>query len=458
MKGLKLPVLLLCVSSILVRPALGVVAFHRGDVNNDGQNTIADATILINFLFLNGPPPTCLETADADGTEEIALTDILFILTHLFLGGAELAPPGGVREPCGIATRQLIVRPLLDCKSYSHCPPLDPGAEFAAVVASFDTLETIAGTGRIRDGGDNGWSATFEGGAATEAELSRPHFAMSDGAGRIYIADKDAHAIRRVDTDGSIHTIAGTNVPGDDGDDPAPATTRRLSSPNGLWVRGDGTLYILDLGNGKVRRVSSDGTMTTLFSVSGGILIGRGLWVHESERLVYLASGNRVLRWRPQVGIETHAEGFVSLGNLMPDSNGNLVVTDRGAHRVYRIEADGTSTVLAGNGDSVRVPLGSDGQPAVETPLAGVRGVWILPDDAFFVATHEGSQVWHVDAMGIARIFVDGNSDDSHTGDGEHFRTPGFKISEVRSIAVDKDGHLLLAESDFGYVRRIRYR
>ena len=84
--------------------------------------------------------------------------------------------------------------------------------------------------------------------------------------------DKDAHAIRKVTLDGVIVTVAGTNQAGDDGDTPGPGTERRLSSPNGLWVRDDGTLYILDLGNSKIRRLGTDGVLTTLVSDSDGIV------------------------------------------------------------------------------------------------------------------------------------------------------------------------------------------
>ena len=80
------------------------------------------------------------------------------------------------------------------------------------------------------------------------------------------------------------------------GDDPAPALETALNDPNGIWVRGDGTFYILDLGNGKVRRVSTDSVMETMFEVPGGISIGRGIWVSDAEDLAFVASGTQVLR------------------------------------------------------------------------------------------------------------------------------------------------------------------
>jgi hypothetical protein len=149
---------------------------------------------------------------------------------------------------------------------------------FTNLIQSYGLLTTIAGAGGSRQA-INKWQATFEGGPATGALLSRPHIAMADDAGNIFIADKDAHAVRKVLPDGTIITVAGVNAPGNGPDEPTPGTEVALGEPNGLWVRGDGTTYILDLANSKVRRLDPAGTLSTLFMVPGGIVAGRGLWV-----------------------------------------------------------------------------------------------------------------------------------------------------------------------------------
>ena len=88
---------------------------------------------------------------------------------------------------------------------------------------------------------------------------------MADRAGNIYIADKNSHSVLRVDTNGAIFTHAGTHVGGFNGEGPAAATNLQLNFPNGLWVRADGTVYVLDTENGRVRRVTTNGVMSTLF-------------------------------------------------------------------------------------------------------------------------------------------------------------------------------------------------
>jgi sugar lactone lactonase YvrE len=324
---------------------------------------------------------------------------------------------------------------------------------FSNLCASYGIIRTVAGKGEFSVDGYNGWDPQFEGGPATDAELSRPHMAMADNAGNIYIADKDGHAIRKVTPAGLLVTVAGTNEPGDDGNSPGPGTQRHLSSPNGLWVRGDGTVYILDLGNSKIRRLDSAGVLTTLFHSSDDIQTGRGLWVAEDESLVYFASGNSLKKWTPGGGVKTVANAFAELGNLVVDPAGNLIVTDRGAHRVYRVSKSGNKTPIAGNGN---LDGGGDGARALETALPGVRGVWFLPNGGYLLATHEGSQIWYVDTAGTIHLFVDG-APGAHAGDEQYFRTPGPKVSEVRAVTVDKQGRIIITENDAGFIRVIDF-
>ncbi len=427
-------------TGILSFPVTAQQLFKRGDMDADGDRNVTDAVALLTHLFLGGEEPPCLKSADADDNGSLEITDAIKLLTHLFLGDP---PPPDPFLTCG---EDLSPDPLT-CNRFPPC-------EFENLIESYSILITIAGRGQIGEGGVNGWEPRFEGGPAIEAELSRPHFAMADDAGNIYIADKDAHAIRKVSPDGNIFTVAGTSVSGDDGDDPGPGTERRLSSPNGLWVQGDGTLFILDLSNGKIRRLSPSGILSTLFSVPGGIVAGRGLWVRSDEGLVYFSSGTEVKKWTTEGGVEIIAAGFAELGNLIVDPAGNLIVTDRGGNRVYRISSDGPPVPVAGNGWSSG---GGDGELALETGLYGVRGIWFIPNGGYFLATHEGSQVWNVDTRGYIHLFLDGR-EDGHSGDGEFFYTPGYKVSEVRSVSMDRDGNVIITENDSGFIRMVKRR
>lgn len=411
--------------------------FVRGDVDQSGKPELSDAIVTLGYLFLSQPAPGCLAASDVNDDDVVNLSDPIYLLHALFLGGP--APP----EPASACGSDPTPGGL-DCGAHAPC-------EFESLVDAYSTLRTIAGNGLVEDG-SNGWQPQYEGGPSVAADLSNPHMAMADDAGNIFIADKEAHAIRKVTPDRLIVTVAGTNEAGDDGDSPGPGAQRRLSSPNGLFVRGDSTVYILDLDNGKVRRLSPDGELTTLFTVPEGIALGRGLWVREDEGLVYFSSGSVIKKWTPAGGVEVHAAGFSGLGNLTVDPAGNLVATDRNAHRVFQVGADGSLTAIAGNG---LTSGGGDGELALETGLNEVRGIWFLENGAYFLATHRGSQIWYVDTGGIIHLFLDGARGHVHSGDGEHFRTPGEKISEARAVTVDIRGNVIITENDFGYVRMV---
>ena len=423
--------------------------FHRGDATADGNFDLSDGVFILQFLFNGGDDPPCKSAADADDNGVLQISDPVYLFSWLFLGGPQPPPPF---FECGVDPTPDTLG-CLDFPMLPGCEVIDD-SEFQALVASYDIIETIAGRGFF-PGRDVGWDDDFEGGPAIEAELTRPHSTMGDEAGNYYIADKDAHAIRKVLPDGSIVTVAGTNVAGDDGDEPGPGVERRLNEPNGLWVHGDGRVYILDTANGKVRKLDTAGELTTLFTVPaelGGIVVGRGLWVSDAEDLVYVSSFTQVLRWTPSSGVEVFSTGYGQLGNLDVDPNGNLVVTDRGEHRVYRVDSEGERTPIAGNGFGGR---GVSGTRALDVSLEEVRGIFFRDDGSYFLGLHEASQIWFVDTNGIAWLFVDGR-EDAHGGDGQPFQDPSVAVSEVRNVTVDPAGNVIITEHDAGYVRRVR--
>lgn len=342
----------------------------------------------------------------------------------------------------------------------AQCPSIPRGYEspastsnWAAVRASFGVLEKRAGAGLTDN--LNEWQPAFEGGPAVTAELSRPHITLSDGAGNLYIADKEAHGIRKVALDGTITTVAGTNVAGDGGDGPSPATATALNNPNGLDVHADGTFFILDLDNAKIRKVTPDGTLTTLFSVPGGLFIGRGLWVADDESEALVAAGDRVKQWRPGVGVTDFATGFTDLGMVLRVGPGRVLIADRGGFRVFEARGEGACmqvVPIAGNGKAG--PTTYEAR-ATETPFYEPRAIWPYPGGGLFVGTHQGSQLLFVDTAGLVHLFLDGGNGASG-GDGLPYDAPGLKVDELRSVAMTPAGDLVVTESDEGRVRVVR--
>ena len=332
---------------------------------------------------------------------------------------------------------------------------------FTNLIQAYGLLETLAGDGMGRTDGVSYWQPQFEGGPAANASLSRPHYAMADRAGNIYIADKNSHAILRVALNGNVYTHAGTHVAGYNGAGPMAATNLQLNLPNALWVRGDGVVYVLDTENARVRRVDTNGMANTLFDAkndpSTGLGGGRCLWVKDDETLAYFGNTDRIRKWSPLNGLQTLTSGFTELGCFYVEAAGSLIVADRGANFVYRVFTDGSRVAIAGNGTASG---GGEGAAALATGLYGPRGIWAVPTGGYIILLHDGAQLWYVDNANIMHLLVNGIGGNGfvHGGDGQYFYAPDqFNIGEGRSVALDYAGNIIICESDYGFIRRVNF-
>jgi sugar lactone lactonase YvrE len=256
--------------------------------------------------------------------------------------------------------------------------------------------------------------------------------------------------------------VAGTHTQGFNGDGPADATTLQINGPNGLYCLPDGTLYIYDAGNHRIRRLDTAGQMTTVINDMDPFysFIGRGLWVSPAENLIYYADGTVIKRWSPGESPTVVASDFLELGNIaMHPISGLLYVTDRASTNavqsaVYRIETDGTATRVAGNGSTTG---GGDGFAALSTGLDQVRGITFRPNGGYFLCTHKGGHVWYVDTAGIIHLYLEGRgNNDVRAGDGLHPPIFFDVMSEPRSVTLTPRGDLLIVTNDSGYVRVVK--
>jgi sugar lactone lactonase YvrE len=127
-------------------------------------------------------------------------------------------------------------------------------------------ITTIVGTGSAGFSGD--------GGPGVSAQLRSPQQIALDGAGNLYVADTLNHRIRKIDSTGTITTVAGSGSLGFEGDGGL-ATEAQLSGPTGVSVDSAGVMYIADRGNNRIRRVSADGVISTI--AGGGRLLQDGV-------------------------------------------------------------------------------------------------------------------------------------------------------------------------------------
>jgi len=119
-------------------------------------------------------------------------------------------------------------------------------------------ITTVAGNGTVGSSGD--------GGPATGAQLGYPSGVALDASGNLFIADAGNNRIRKVDSGGTITTVVGTGSAGFSGDG-GPGVSAQLNSPSGMAVDTRGNLFLADAGNNRIRKVDSGGTITTIAGV-----------------------------------------------------------------------------------------------------------------------------------------------------------------------------------------------
>ena len=271
-------------------------------------------------------------------------------------------------------------------------------------------ISTVAGNGLPGSSGD--------GGLAVNASLSNMLGLALDNAGNLYIADSGNRRVRKVTSAGIISTIAGTGVQGFSGDG-GPATSAQLNTPASI-IFSAGNLYIADSSNQRIRRISSDGTITTVagngvtgFSGDGGPATGASLafplgMAMDSGGNLYFADGNnnRVRRISPAGVITTVAgdgvgrfagdQGPASSASLdVPedvafDGAGNLYIADAGNNRVRKVDSSGLISTLAGTGEN---GFSGDGGPATEAMLNFPWGLTTDFTGSVYIADRVNSRV-----------------------------------------------------------------
>ena len=123
----------------------------------------------------------------------------------------------------------------------------------------YTTPANLAGQGTLTITPFAGGSAGSggDGGPALGNVLFLPVALAEDAAGNVYVGDHNRGVVRKVSTNGIISTVAGTGTPGFSGDG-GPATLAQLSNPADVVLGPDGSLYIVDFNNSRIRRVTPD--------------------------------------------------------------------------------------------------------------------------------------------------------------------------------------------------------
>jgi uncharacterized protein (TIGR03437 family) len=313
---------------------------------------------------------------------------------------------------------------------------------------------TIAAGNGIRAGGYSG-----DGGPAVSASLNYPQGVAIDFAGNLYIADTNNQRVRKVTPDGFISTYAGTGQRGFSGD-AGPATRAQLSSPARLAVDSSGALYIADMENMRVRRVATDGTISTFAgngqastSGDGGPAVNASIYRPAGIGLdaagnAYISenTGGRIRKVTPQ-GVITTLASLTYPGGVDVDASGNVYVALDTRNQVSRIDPGGTVTVAAGGG----TVFGDDG-PATMATLGKPNDVAVDLAGNLYITDFDNHRLRRVSALGIISTFA-GSGESTLSGDGGPALAATF--NRPSAMARDGAGNIYVADYNNDRVRKI---
>jgi sugar lactone lactonase YvrE len=262
-----------------------------------------------------------------------------------------------------------------------------------------------------------------------EVRLNQPFGLSVDDAGNLYISEHANNRIRRVGTDGIITTVAGTG--GENfGKDGVPATSTTIFGPRGMVFDDDGNLVFSDRNNHRIRKIDRKGIIST---IAGN---GEGTFTEDSGSALNLPL------YRPTY--------------LVKGPNGNIYAADSG--RVWKIYKNGTMKVVAGNGyshsvadaDESYVRIVGDNKPAKEAYLRIPRGIAVDNEDNLYIADKAHFRIRKVDQEGIITTFA-GTGEFGFMGDGA--RAKMSKLNILNDLLADQEGNLYFTDGDV--VRKI---
>ena len=255
-------------------------------------------------------------------------------------------------------------------------------------------------------------------GPTTSALFSTPAAIVSDSGGNLYVADSQNHAIRKIGTNGWVSTFVGDGGTAGSGD--GSGTQAKFDTPAGIAIDLAGNLFVSDTGNHTIREITAAGVVTTIAGMAG-------------------QSGFTN-------GIGTNARFNSPLGMVVA-TNGTIYVADCGNHLIRAISPDGAVTALAGNPET----WGSNDGAGSSARFSGPVGLALDNQGNLFVSDSNNHTIRKITPGGIVATWA-GVPEVDGCMDGDRLTA---RFSKPAELALDKGGNLFVADSFNHVIRKI---
>ena len=331
----------------------------------------------------------------------------------------------------------------------------------ASAILSALTVTGLAGTGATGASGD--------GGPAAQALLNNPRGIAAGADGSLYIADSFNHRVRRIGTDGRIRNFAGDGTDGFAGDGSS-ALTAKLFVPVDVAVARDGSVFIADSYNHRIRKVLPNGTIRTVAGTGvagfGGdgtsataakLNFPSGIAVGPSGDLYIADSFNHRVRRVGANGVITTIAGTGTAGfggdagpaqlaqlqfpvDIDVSSGGDVFIVDSLNQRIRKVDSAGRISTIAGTGES---GFSGDGGQALLAKLSFPRAVTALPDNGIAIVDGSNRRVRLIDARGVISTWIGGGGGTFNNG----IPAAQLQLQFPSSVVRMPDGGVVVADS-----------
>lgn len=255
----------------------------------------------------------------------------------------------------------------------------------------------------------------FVNGPAGSARFKLPYGVTVDAQNNVYVVELDNHAVRKITPAGEVSTLAGT---GTSGDADGPGSVAQFNNPTGIAIDPNGNLYIADQGQNRIRKITPSGVVSTLAGGTLGYSDGNGT-----------------------------AAKFGAPFGVACDAQSNVYVADRANSRIRKISPAGEVTTLAGSG-TLGLAEGTG-------TAASFRGIWGIAVDSrgnVFVCDGENHRIRKITPQGVVSTYAG-----TVTGfaDGP---APNAQFNNPTGIGIDRNGAIYVADYLNSKIRKIDNR